>query len=199
MPTPKKTTGRTTAKKVPPQITPVDEWIESAQESQGVPLELPSGKIALVKPLGIQHFMRAGRIPNTLSPFVESMISGASGKPVDAEKEAADFAQGLAKNPDQFKDLFDFVDAITVECVEQPPVLPIPMNALEEPVPIGERPRGLYVDMVDLDDKMFIFNFAVGGTRDVQRFHREVAASSVGPVRPSKRVGSTAKRSARAR
>jgi len=34
----------------------------------------------------------------------------------------------------------------------------------------GRQDDLVYADMIDIEDKMFIFNFAVGGTRDVEQF-----------------------------
>jgi hypothetical protein len=40
-------------------------------------------------------------------------------------------------------------------------------------IPLDERTDDFYSDDVDFEDKSFIFNFAVGGTRDLARFRRQ--------------------------
>lgn len=217
----KKTSGRTTPKKrpavVPDAPTSEEEWIQEAEvELTGVPLALPSGKTALVRPLGVLHFLRAGNIPNPLRPFIENLIEQASGKgpkkEPDVEAETAKFIEDLKEHPENFAELMQFVDSVTVEAVEKPTVKPVPVWSDEPgtryytddeefhgtPVPFSQRDRALYVDIVDQADKFHIFNFVSGGTRSVERFRDEVAAASVGPVRSGKGVGRKTKSAARA-
>ena len=73
--------------------------------------------------------------------------------------------------------------------VVEPPVSPIPpeveVNGVLSP---GLRdPDVLYVDEVDIEDRMFILNFALGGTRNLERF-REELADSVRPVQAGEGV-----------
>ncbi len=60
-------------------------------------------------------------------------------------------------------------DAVLLHVVIEPHVLPVP------PPEEARDPDGLYVDDVDLEDKVFLFNWAVGGTADVEAFRKEQA------------------------
>lgn len=52
-------------------------------------------------------------------------------------------------------------------------------------------PEALYIDEVEMDDKMFIFGWAVGGTADLERF-REESAAVLADVPVGEAVGSEA-------
>lgn len=161
--------GRTTAKKT----TSVEEW---KKEAQGVPLDLPSGKTCLVRPVGMQVFMQRGMIPNVLMPLV---TEGLKGKQPEFKMDDMDMGK--------ITEMMQLFDDVTVFCVAEPHVWPTPKwtdNEAEEglchirevgqPKPFEERDQGrLYVDEVDDDDKQFIFQFVVGGTRDLESFRKD--------------------------
>jgi hypothetical protein len=148
-------TQRTTKPALKP--TPASQWKKA---SVGTPLEVPSGNTALVRSSGMQVFLTKGLIPNSLLPIVRQAMSG---KQVDLKAE--DITE------DQLEDMMKLFDAIVVHCVIEPTVLPVPAD--------GEvrDQEALYVDDVDFDDKMFIFQWVVGGTRDLEQFRKEQAAS----------------------
>jgi len=124
--------------------------------SAGVPLEVPSGNTALVRNPGMQVFLRKGLVPNSLMPLVRK---GMTGK--EPEIKLDDI------NEDQLEAMLDLFDAITCYCVIEPKVLPVPAEGEERD------PEALYVDEVDFEDKQFIFQWAVGGTRDLEQFRKE--------------------------
>lgn len=152
------------------QVTPVSQW---KQKKEPVPLELPSGNTCLVRPVGMQAFLKQGFIPNSLLGIVQAGLkAGETGKPAEIDTDAL-MAEALA-DPEKLQDIFDIADSVTVYCVVEPPVHPIPEDNLREE-------DKLYVDELDLDDKMFIFQFAVGGSRDLEPF-RQATGSGMGPV-----------------
>lgn len=161
------------------------------QKTEIVPLDVPSGNVALVRPVGMQVFLEAGTIPNSLEKMIRDAIASSDGKvvlpnPVDWKQEQVD-------------DILNLLDAVTCYCVVQPQVSPVPFWAEEDHIeercskeqvgdiiPIGDPNRDenlLYVDEVDLDDKFMILQFAVGGTRSLEKFREqqsEVMATLLG-------------------
>ena len=148
-------------KKQPQAVTSVSEWKTAAQ---GQLLELPSGKVIRVKMPGMQAFLTANLIPNSLMPIVLAAIS--EGKPADNSD-----MQELVKDPQILVELSNSIDKIFLFCVVEPEVSAVPDEGVERD------PDTLYVDEIDLDDKSFVFQCAVGGTRDLEQFRAEQAAA----------------------
>jgi hypothetical protein len=155
------------------QPTDVASW--KAQAS-GRPLTLPSGNTALVRRPGLQSFLQQGIIPNALMGLVTKAMQRGAGKPSDdVELDRAALAD-LMKDPEKLNELFNLVDEITLQVVMQPPIYRIPIADAEDPVERERQPDRLYIDEVDFDDKMFIFNFAAGGAEDLASFREQTEA-----------------------
>lgn len=163
------------------EVTSAEEWLADTTTAEvGVPtkLQVPSGKVCLAINKGMMSFVGSGKIPNPLMEIVMGAVNEGKGLPTQGLK---DLVTG-DKAADMLAGMVEMVDAITVECVLQPVVHPVPPpvpSAADPEVMVpGERKPGLlYVDVVDLDDKMFLFNWVVGGTRDIQRFREQSAAA----------------------
>jgi hypothetical protein len=110
----------------------------------------------------MQVFLNEGLIPNTLLPLVSDALS--KGK-APSQRQIAD-----TMSMEKLRDMATLFDAVTVYCVVEPKVHPVPPNGEERDDEL------LYVDEIDFDDKVFIFQFAVGGTRDVEAFRKELSA-----------------------
>lgn len=154
-------------------VTSAAAWKSKSTSSEPIPLEVPSGNTALVRPVGMQAFLSEGLIPNSLLGIVTSNLEkGEKGEAVDEEKVVEELIDDIRDNPERLVDVIKMADACTVYCVVQPVVLPAPQP--------GETRFAdkLYVDEVDIDDKMFIMNFAVGGSRQLEPF-RAATASGV--------------------
>jgi len=172
---------KTAAKKVATART----WKRSSAEE----LELPSGNVALVKRPGMMEFIRSGVVPDSLLPIINDQIAKGRGRP----PTQSDFV----KDVDSLDDMMEMVDRVLVLVVQEPAV---ELHWTEEEVdgkkkktviPLSERSEDvLYTDDVDLDDKMFIFQFASGGTRDAERF-REESGAGVGGVSSREADGGT--------
>jgi hypothetical protein len=170
-----------------PQITSTQEW----KSGRYVELTVPSGKTCLAKrPDGMQVFMKMGMVPNALMPIVERAIKEgkAAGEQLkDDGYDPSEMMNEVIKDPEKLSAIVDLVDAITCHCVVQPVVKPVPRGDEGDIVPDSEREDGdfLYVDWVDMTDKMFIFNWSVGGTSDLESFREQqatlVEAISTGP------------------
>ena len=146
-----------TPRSTTPKPTTAQAW---KKQAQGVPLEVPSGNTALVRNVGMQVFLQKGLVPNSLMPIVRQAMSG---KDVDLKVE--EITEG------QLADMLALFDAVVVHCVVEPKVMPTPAEGEERADDV------LYVDEVDFDDKQFIFQWVVGGTRDLEQFRKEQAAS----------------------
>lgn len=140
----------------------------------GTLFTVPSGNTALIRTPGMQAFIKQGIIPNALMPFIqEAMKKGEKPSDVDVSQ--------LLDDPTRLNQIMDLADAVTVNCCIDPKVEAIPLDEDENQIPIGDSRRDddtLYVDEVDFEDKMYIFNLAVGGTSDLEKF-REGPQSSV--------------------
>lgn len=180
---------------VPPQTwnpeepvtpTPASQW-KSNLEPQGIPLPLPSGNVALVKRVGMEAFMAQGMIPDPLTPIVSRAVNSKKGlRPQDAAKMTTD--------PVLLGAMVEMADRIAVNAViepkmSMPPVcsvcgeLDTPRNEqhnsknhpeFHEHSPGQRDPDVLYVDRVDLEDKLHIMNYAVGGTSDLKQFREQL-------------------------
>lgn len=139
-------------------------------------LELPSGESVLCRRGGIEVFLRSGKVPNSLMPIMKAALGGN-----DKVKKAA---QDVDVDETMIAELFEMFDLVAVTVMVQPKCHPIPSD--------GERnDELLYVDEVDLQDKQFLFQWAVGGTSDVEKF-REQSAEFMASLQPSEEVQSPA-------
>lgn len=146
-------------------------------------LKLPSvdeegeHNVCLVRRPGPQGLVKMGILDSldTLTQLVAAKIgdieTGGSSAP---DPEAI---RALSQNAKGLENALDLIDRIVVGVVVEPKVHPIPV---EDPK-TGEIPERedscLYIDDVDLEDRMFIMNFAVGGSADWESFRSESAAN----------------------
>lgn len=166
-------------------------------------LELPSGEICQVKRPGVQGLIKAGVLHSldSLTTIVQTeTIPNAEGKP--QPKEAS--VEAVMNDPEKFDTMMSTVDKIVIHVVTQPKVISNMTPVLDEnnqPVTKDGKPelrelsdeekgnavaeyeaehpdRGLvFVDWIDTMDKMYIMNFAVGGSADLQQFRAATEAS----------------------
>lgn len=172
MATKKTSNGRTTPRKPANtgalEVTSASQWRGGAGE--GTPLRVPSGNVCLVrKASGLSMFLRDGKIPNPLIPLVEKSIQEGRA-PTQAELDSVtdmDTQELIAS-------ISQMADKAALYLVIQPALFPVPRDNDGEEIPFGLRKEidGLWIDEVDFEDKMFIFNYAVGGTTDVEQFRQ---------------------------
>jgi hypothetical protein len=175
----KSTTVRPTP--IPTQEDPGSKYAPNAWMSGGVgsmeELEVPSGQLCLVRRPGVQGLIKAGVLHkmDSLSSIVnEKHIKRVKGKTeVDVQK--------LMKDPKSIDEILHIVDKVVCHCVVKPEIFRAPNDATLR------QPGVVYTDMIDITDKMFIFNYVVGGTRDLETFRREFD-QSVGGVESSESV-----------
>lgn len=164
------------------QVTTARAW--KAKAAEGYELTVPSGNVALVRPVGMQAFLDQGLIPNSLREIAMEAIKGKKAPEIKTEE----------LDPEQITNMMQLFDSVTVYCVLQPEVIPVPVwqdldpddlyytdseDKVGQPVPYKQREEveALWVDDVDMEDKQFIFQFACGGTRSVEQFRAEYARS----------------------
>ena len=123
---------------------------------------LPSGEEVLCKRGGIETFIRSGKVPNSLMPMMKAAMTG---KKVDVSND-------LDLNEETLTELFEMFDLVCLTVFIDPRCHSVPMvddgngHMVE-----GTRDEDLlYVDEVGLEDKQFLFQWAVGGTSDVETF-----------------------------
>lgn len=144
-------------------------------------LEVPSGQLCQVRRPGIPGLVKAGVLDSldALTGIVQTdhIERVKSGK---GEIDKVDVA-ALAADKEKLLEALELSDKVVEYVVLQPSVLrPVVRDEAGEPVkpevPLPEKdrvPGQVYTDMVDLMDKMFIFQFVVGGVRDLETFRKE--------------------------
>ena len=162
--------------------TTAAQWKAKAQE--GYELQVPSGNVALVRPVGMQAFLDKGLIPNSLREIAMEAIKGKKAPKLKTDD----------LDEEQIANMMQLFDDVTVYCVLQPEVVSVPLwqnldpdedyfsedeAKVGQPVPYKRREEidALWVDDVDIQDKMFIFQYACGGTRSVEQFREEYERS----------------------
>lgn len=133
---------------------------------------MPSGQLAQVRKPGIQRLIGDGLLDSadTLSALVDQKhIKRVKGKP---EVDGA----SLIKDPKNMLAVLDLVDKIVEHMIVQPTVKrPVMIDSVDEtknrPLLDNEREEDVvYTDAIDMGDRMFIFQYALGGSSDVERF-----------------------------
>lgn len=162
------------------------KWGAAAQYED---LEVPSGQLCQVRHLGVDGLMRLGILDSfdsLLSIVQDEHVARATGKPSAAptpgEGEVTDEQlRAFAKDPQKLLSGLAMVDKVVEAVVVQPTVRrPVAFDTddLGQPIPSSERPLReeerdpdvVYTDMIDMEDRMFLLQFAVGGVRDLEQF-----------------------------
>jgi len=167
------------------QPTSVSEW---KGRSSGTAINLPSGNTAMCKRVKPEAFLQSGMIPDPLSGMISKAINEKTGLPPSKMQE-------MGEDPKMLASTLLMMDRVLSFCVVKPSVIMPPpcsvcnryftgeggethtnatnpeYHAYQE----GERREDvLYTDEVDIQDKIFIFNWALGGTSDLMSFRDEL-------------------------
>lgn len=147
--------------------TAANQW---KKKEEGHELTVPSGNVCLVRRPGPDLFMGSGMVPNSLLGIVMPLLQDAQekGKEGDSSPVPVEVLEPLQQNimedPEKISDMFVMIDSITLKCVIEPALSPVPEQGEERD------PERLYIDDIDFEDKIYIFNYAVGGAADLERF-----------------------------
>lgn len=150
------------------QPTAAKNWKKAAKR---VELTLPSGNVCLAKPMQITKMLSDGFFPDSLRGIVLQQI----GDEKISEAESAAAVQNAFQDMTGINEMFEVFDRVCMAVILEPVVLPAPENEADRNDDI------VYIDEVDQEDKMFIFQWAVGGDTDIERF-REESANGVGSL-----------------
>lgn len=142
--------------------------------AQGSELTLPSGFTVVARRVDIRTMLKTGRIPNTLRPILDRAMQGEEAKPEELGN--------ILDDPEKLDEMFGFVDQLWVDCVIDPVSAPDPRpevkdaqgNVIHEAEP--DDPEIVYPKDVQDADKMFIMNWCMGGSKDLERFREESEA-----------------------
>lgn len=173
---PKKTTKKrpgatpekATSQPIPTPEDPNSEYAPNTWLSSGVggleDMTVPSGQRCLVRRPGLEGLMKANVLQNvdSLSQIVNEKhlkrVEGGSAKETEIDMSS------LMGDQQGLDEVVGVIDKVICYCVVKPEIHRTPND-------VTLRKQGVvYADMVDLIDKMHIFNFVVGGTRDLERF-----------------------------
>lgn len=171
-----------------------------ASKEPAIELTLPTGDVCLVRRPGVQGLIRAGVLDSfdQLTGLVKTEhLDRVEGR---AETVTRDEVIGVIKDPSKLRTILDLTDKVVAYCVLDPQVIrpvklgwapgeePDKVKAHEVELPDSERDADtLYTDEVPLENRMFILNFAVGGSSDLESF-RDGLGKAVGHLEPSESV-----------
>lgn len=158
----------------PAKQAPRPSAVSAFKRRMGGILELPSGAfIRLRNPGGMQALIAGGMLPNTLMAVVQqSLKSGQAPEP----EEIIDPAEGAS--PEFLAQMTEMLNKILIACAVEPQVHPVPDSETARDESL------LYADEVSEEDKMFIFQWVVGGTTDLTDFRSRLSTGMavMGPV-----------------
>lgn len=133
-------------------------------------LELPSGAVILAKGLtGMRAFLKSGVIPNNLMVIIQESLD--KGKEPDLDSLLQPTGEEGKVSQESIDDMLTLIDNVTVETWLLPPTA-LPPTKEEE-----RSDEVLYTDEIDDQDKLFVFQWAIGGSDDLETFRQEQNAS----------------------
>ncbi len=186
----KRTTARTAAPEIVPETAPEGLSAATAPSSEddkyaltswarpeAEDLRVPSGQLCLVRRPGIDGLMEEGVLHNldSLTSIIqEKHVKRVKGRKNKDDKLVVD-TDTLQKDEEALVGIMHMVDRVVCHVVLKPSIQMTPNDVTRR------QPGVVYCDMVDIEDRMFIFNYALGGTRSVERF-REQSLKRLGGV-----------------
>lgn len=173
--------------------TSASNWVSREGRGDTEAVLLPSGNTALVRRTGPEAFLEQGLIPDSVTPIIDEAVRSKKGLKPRAQQE-------LLNDPAALGSLVEMLDRTLCYAVVEPKVSMPPgcvvcsdldnskatqhkdakHKSYHQFVEFTRDDSVLYADRVDLDDKMFVMNFCLGGTRDLQKFRNEYGASVAG-------------------
>lgn len=155
-----------------------DKYAPTAWGVETEDLECPSGQLCLVRRIDPMQLIASGALHKTdmLTAMVDQKHVSKKAKGGKNSAKSNDMSVDLAvrkalADPTKMRELVEIMDAIVIETVVRPQLLPVPEDPMEK------IPGKIYIDSVAAEDKAFIMNYAFAGTRDVARFRRQLGES----------------------
>lgn len=136
-----------------------------------IELELPSGNVCLAKRPGMEALLASGVFSDSLMPIVHKSIEAAKrGKVANVDIDEAE----IMKNPKLMSEIMQAYDKVVPLVVVEPKVH-LHLDSNGNTIPDDERDDDtVYTDDVDLTDKVFIFQWASGGSPDLATFREQL-------------------------
>ena len=158
------------------QADPEDKYRATAWGSTGglEDLVVPSGQTCLIRRPGMQGMIKAG-ILNDLDSLTSLVQTEHLSDGKTENKVKPEAIKELMSDPKKAENMFHLLDRVMCFCVVKPEIEMAPNNTTRR------KDGVIYSDMVEMEDKMFILNYAMGGTRDLSTF-RQQADNVVGGV-----------------
>lgn len=180
------------------QVTAASSWKGKASGAGlETDLELPSGNVCRVKRVDMPTLLASGAFPDSLMSIVSEKVDTATGKSDKPKKLKKSEVEAVTQDPKKMVELFQSIDRLIPIVVAQPAVqnhnliekdaageqkVVRPLNEEERQALLDEYEGDLlFTDEVELEDKMFIFQFVIGGRRELETFRAELE-SSMGDV-----------------
>jgi len=131
----------------------------------GEDLTVPSGQLCKVRRPGPTALINEGVLHSMdqLTAIVDSYVTQVEGKPKVNVDE-------LMKQPSKITEMFHIVDRVVCATVLEPKVEMTPNDST------ARKPGVIYTDMIDIEDRFFIFQFVLGGSNDLKSFRKESEA-----------------------
>jgi hypothetical protein len=153
---------RAAAKSAAPEVKPGQKvWGKNDSGAALILLTVPSGETCRVIRPGVEGLIQAGVLHDIDS--LTALVDEKHLKRVKGQQQVD--VQSLLADSKNLENLFHVVERVVSYVVREPVVKMTP----EDPT---NRQAGdhIYCDQIDLEDKMFIFDYAVGGTKDIESF-----------------------------
>lgn len=153
----------TASSKKPAKPTSVANWKKTS-----VPplVEMPSGNWMRLKKVGLQALIKTGIMPNSLLGIANKAVQKGKKEEVSDEDML-----GLLADKSKLDEISQFMDEVIILCAHEPKVHRLPEQGVERD------PDLLYVDEVEDEDKMFVFQVITGGTTDIESFRAETGST----------------------
>lgn len=173
-----------------PSTEPNNVWASNVPAGESEDLTLPSGQTCRAVKIGMEGLLAAGILTesDSLTALVTRhtrKIRGAKGKPDGEEVDTA----SMMGDSNALKMILFTCDKAIPLIVESPVVLchfKTLDNGNTEKIPVNRRKAGtVYTDQIDLEDKMFLFTWALGSVAAMEPFRDEPKADVGGVVSQS--------------
>jgi hypothetical protein len=138
-------------------------------------VEVPSGQVCLIQRLDMQALMEAGVLTriDALTVLVDNKHVSRKAKGGKNSKKSQEMQNDLTmkqimNDPEKFKEVLEVVDRVIMAVVIAPKLHEVPEDNDDR------KPDLVYIDTVDLTDKMFLLQYVMGGTSGIARFRGEL-------------------------
>lgn len=189
-----------------PDFTPNNVWSSAVPEGAEEELTLPSGQTCRARRMSIEGVITTGLLDqvDTLTAQVDKYTRTVKGGKGVADGTVV-ISDDIVKDSKALADLMIMVDALVPHIVTSPVVhrhwteQTVGKTVVRKKISEADREPGkIYTDMIGLDDKMHLFDWALGGLEAFSSF-RGKSGADVGDVASRQRAGGKAKRRPRAR